>query len=220
MGDVTQDLCALLNVVIRTGIAPDRWCRAISALIEKDPGLPNINRLRIIHLYKADYNMFLKILWARRLISRGEEAQQFGQAQHGSRKRRTANDVVLLKRLTYDLTRQMRVNLGTFDNDAKSCYDRIINGLAMIVSRRLGMPVPAVATHATVLFHMKYHLKTKFGISAAYIQSSLDNFLFGTGQGSGASPAIWLLISTVLLSVLTKIAKRGMMFKSPDNLLQ
>ena len=87
----------------------------------------------------------------------------------------------------------------------------------MIVSWRLGMPVPAVATHATVLFHMKYHLKTKFGISAAYIQSSIDNFLFGTGQGSGASPAIWLLISTVLLSVLTKIAKRGMMFKSPDN---
>ena len=150
LGTVTADLCSLLNIVIRTGIAPTRWCTAISALIEKDPGRPNINRLRIIHLYEADYNMFLKTLWARRLVARGEEACQFGQAQQGSRKRRTANDVVLLKRITYDLTRQLRTNLGTFDNDAKSCYDRIINGLAMIVSRRLGMPSPAVSTHSQV----------------------------------------------------------------------
>ena len=64
---------------------------------------------------------------------------------------------------------------------------------------------------------MKFHLQTQFGISATYIQSSLENFLFGTGQGSGASPAIWLLLSTVLLATLAKIARRGIVFKSPDN---
>jgi hypothetical protein len=79
------------------------------------------------------------------------------------------------------------------------------------------MPAPAVDTHATVLATMKYHLKTQFGISAAYIQSSIDNFLFGTGQGRGASPAIWLLLSTVLLAAHVKVSKRGMLFKSPDN---
>ena len=62
--------------------------------------------------------MFLKTLWARRLVARGEETNQFGQAQQGSRKRRTSNDVVLLKRITYNLSRQLRTNLGTFDNDA------------------------------------------------------------------------------------------------------
>ena len=72
---------------------------AISALIEKDPGCSNVNRLRIIHLYKADYNMFPKLLWARRLVERGEETHQFDQAQQGSCKRRTANNVVLLKRI-------------------------------------------------------------------------------------------------------------------------
>ena len=87
----------------------------------------------------------------------------------------------------------------------------------MIVSRRLGMASPAVSTHSTVLAQMKFHLQTQFGISATYIQSSLDNFLFGTGQGSGASPAIWLLLSTVLLSAFAKKARRGMVFKSPDN---
>jgi hypothetical protein len=216
LGSITADLCEMLNIVIRSGIAPTRWCRAVSALLEKDPGSPNINRLCIIHLYGADYNLFLKILWARRLVERGEQAAQFGQAQQGSRQGRTANDVVLLKRLSYDLTRLLRTNLGTFDNDAKSCYDRVVNGIAMLVSRRLGMPAPAIATHAKVLERMKYYLKTAFGISDSYIQTTNSDFLFGTGQGSGASPAVWLLISTVMLSVLAKITKRGMVFQTPD----
>lgn len=32
-------------------------------MIEKDPGVPNINCLRIVHLFKADYNLVLKIMW-------------------------------------------------------------------------------------------------------------------------------------------------------------
>jgi hypothetical protein len=67
-------MCAMLNIVIRLlGLVPSRWCKAISVLIEKDPGNPNINRLRVIHLFEADYNLFLKIIWASRLVKRGEE---------------------------------------------------------------------------------------------------------------------------------------------------
>ena len=79
-----------------------------------------------------------------------------------------------------------------------------------------GMPDNAIHTHAHVLASMKYYLKTQYGISTTYIQSSIDAFLFGTGQGSGASPAIWLVISTILLAALSKIACRGMVFKTPD----
>ena len=148
---IAHDMTSMLNVVVRTGIAPRRWSNAISVLIEKDVGQPNINRLRVIHLFEADYNFFLKVTWARRLVQRGEDTHQFGDAQQGSRSGRTATDAVMLKRLTYDLTRILRSNLGTFDNDAKSCYDRIVNSVAMIAARRLGMPEAAVCTHATIL---------------------------------------------------------------------
>ena len=132
---ITSDMCNMLNVVTQLGIIPSRWCQAISVLIEKDPGAPTINRLRVIHIFEADYNLFLKTLWARRLVTRGEESNLFGESQQGSRKGRTASDAVLLKRLTYDLSRLLRSNLGTFDNDAKSCYDQAINGLAMLAAR-------------------------------------------------------------------------------------
>jgi hypothetical protein len=202
---ITADMCAMFNVVIRCGLVPHRWCKAISIMLEKDPGQPSLNRLRIIHLFEADYNLFLKVFWARRLVQRGEEYNLFGEAQQGSRKGRKANDAVLLKRLTYDMTRIQRSNLGTFDNDAKSCYDRIINSLAMLSAQRIGMPHTPIATHAGVLASMRYVVKTAFGVSESYIQSLPGSFLFGTGQGSGASPAIWLTLSTIMLDTLKDI---------------
>jgi hypothetical protein len=36
--------------------------------------------------------------------------------------------------------------------------------------------------------------------------------LFGTGQGSGASPAVWLTLSVVLLNSLRQLTPRGMRF--------
>jgi hypothetical protein len=211
-----EDMCAMLNIIICLGLVPSRWCKAISVLIEKDPGNPNINCLRVIHLFEADYDLFLKIIWASRLVKRGEATSQFGEAQQGSRPNCAANDAVLLMRLTYDLSRILRSNLGTFDNDAKSCYNRIVNSVAMLAATRLGMPDHAVATHAGVLWAMQYSTKTMFGISDGYYKSVDGKILFGTGQGSGASPAAWLTISIVLLASLRTLIDQGMLFKNPD----
>lgn len=219
MGNITSDNCEMLNIAICMGITPSRWTKAISVMLEKDVGQPNINRLRVIHLFKADYNLFLKTLWAKRMVEAAEDAQVLGSAQHGSRPCRTALDAGLLERLTFDLSKTLWTNLGVFDNDAKSCYDRIINGLAMIAARRLGMPSWPIATHAGVLQAMQYTVKTKYGVSDRYITSLSHAILVGTGQGSGASPAVWLSISVVLLASLQVLAKRGMYFQNPSGQL-
>ncbi len=66
---------------------------------------------------------------------------------------------------------------------------------------------------------MKYTIKTLYGTLEKYIQSSILSVIFGAGQGSGASPAVWLSISTVLLSALSTISGRGMVFSSPNGSL-
>jgi len=97
------------------------------------------------------------------------------------------------------------------------CYDRIINGIAMLASRRLGMSTEAIAVHAGVLWELQYMIKTVCGVSSGYYQSSNDAVLFGTGQGSGASPAVWLAISTILLASLQHLIQCGMRFSTPSD---
>ena len=58
-----SSLTKFLQISLNTGIAPTRWRQAVNVtMLEKDSGVPNINRLRIIHLFEADY-ILLKIMW-------------------------------------------------------------------------------------------------------------------------------------------------------------
>jgi hypothetical protein len=62
---------------------------------------------------------------------------------------------------------------------------------------------------------MQYHVKTAHGLSEQFYKVTKQFLLFGTGQGSGASPAIWLTIITCLLSALTALAPLTMTFIDP-----
>ena len=194
----------MMNIAIKKGIALDRWCKSVTVMIEKDIGVPKIHRIRVIHLYEADYNLFLKLQWGSRLVKHGEKHKGLNDQNFGSRKDRTAMEPVLLKHLSYDLSHQSRTNLATFDNDASACYDRIIVALAMLAARRLRMPRNAVQTHAEALRMMRYYVKTVHGISEDCYKGTVFEPLFGTGQGSGASPAAWLTLISILLNTIDR----------------
>lgn len=49
-------LTQFLNIALFHRLALPCWCKATNILLEKDPGRPCINRLRIIHLFEADFN--------------------------------------------------------------------------------------------------------------------------------------------------------------------
>jgi hypothetical protein len=61
-----------------------------------------------------------------------------------------------------------------FDNDAASCYDRIIPALASLIGQQFGLHCSVVFVHASTLEETKYKLKTSTG-----------------GQGNGNSLAIY-----------------------------
>jgi len=157
----------------------------------------------------------MKLLWGCRMVYQGETNGCFGHQQYGSRPRHQAIDAVHRKTMTYDLSRILRTNLGLLDNDASGCFDRIVVSLGMIASRRLRMKKKACRMHARALAGMKYFIKTAHGISEAFYKAVRDLILFGTGQGSGASPAVWLALVVCLLSALSAIAPWSMIFADP-----
>ena len=48
-----------LNVIIKTGLSPERWKLAISLMLEKGSG-PRIDKLRIVNLIEADLQITMK----------------------------------------------------------------------------------------------------------------------------------------------------------------
>jgi hypothetical protein len=194
-----------MNIAISRGIAIPRLSNATNVLIEKDPGRPRIHRLRIIHLFEADFDLFLKLQWGHRLVRKALELDILHPGQHGSVPNRQAMDPVMLTQLTTDLCRVLKHDLARFDNDALACYDRIIVALRMLAARRSGMPANAIRIHSEALQFMKYTVKTAYGISDKSYQGTPFEPLFGTGQGSGASPSVWLTLVVILLNTLDRL---------------
>ncbi len=109
----------------------------------------------------------------------------------------------------------LKMNNARFDNDASACFDRIrIVALGMLAARRCGMPNSAIRTHARSLELMKYTVKTVFGISEQSYRGTPFALLFGTGQGSGASPAVWLSLVVILLNTLDRVVPERISFRS------
>lgn len=155
----------LLNLAIQNTIVYDRWTTVVNALIEKIKGLPLLEKFRIIHIIPSDLNMLTGTIFGHRMMLQGERLQQFGEEQSGSRKHKDCQDVQLLKHCIFSCVRLSHANGSTFDNDAKSCFDRIVMILPSILAQRLGMPANVCQLFLTILAQTHYHTKTIHGIS-------------------------------------------------------
>jgi hypothetical protein len=120
-----------------------------------------------------------------------------------------------LEELKNKISYASQKSLINFDNDAASCYDRIIPALASLIGRKYGLHWNVVFAHATTLAETKYKLKTSLGISDKFYAKCQAFPIYGTGQGSGNSPAIWHTISSTLFSCHQQQAY-GAYFCSPN----
>ena len=55
------------NIALQNGYVFERWKTVTSLMLEKWPGIPRLDKLRVIHLFEADLNILFGIIWNRRL---------------------------------------------------------------------------------------------------------------------------------------------------------
>ena len=103
-------------------------------MIEKEPGNHKIHRLRVIHLYEADYNLLLCVKW-RTAVHHAMRNKTLNPNQKGGTPGGNATDIIFVEELEYEICRASRTCLGKIDFDASSCYDRIHCFLANLASR-------------------------------------------------------------------------------------
>jgi exonuclease III len=192
----------VIKAVIMSGISLLRWRTSHTSMIQKIQGNSRIDKLRVIHIYEADYNLFLKVFWGRKLVYNSESQHALNEGQYGSRPGRKSSNQVIKKIMLYQYAALTRTSIATMDNDAKSCFDRIVCTLAMLISLFYGLTKQIVSIHAQTLLYMKYITKTALGPSKSSYGHSPETPIFGTGQGSCASPSLWLHISCFLMDIL------------------
>jgi hypothetical protein len=82
-----------LEYALINGYSYQRWKKVVNIMIEKEPGNPKIHRLRVIHLYEADYNLVLGIKW-RQLVHHCEDNKLLHPSLYGARPGRGALEPV------------------------------------------------------------------------------------------------------------------------------
>ena len=137
----------MASLPIKHGFAPKWWQSCIDAILEKIPGKPIIEKLQIIMLFEVNFNFALKLTWGCRLVCNAKEHGCLGKSNHGSRSGHQTSDAQMEKLRVYEFARLSRTSLITVDNDAKSCYDRILKTLSMIACIAVGLPLMAAVLH-------------------------------------------------------------------------
>ena len=194
----------LANIPYMSGYSPRRWQRGTNVMIEKKKGVFKVDKLRAILLYEADFNLNNKYL-GRLMMRKAEKARVLAPEQYGSRKKKSAVSHALNKRLTFDILRQQKKSGAICSCDLKSCYDRIVHSFATLTMMRAGAAESACVSMFSTIQKLKHHVRTAFG-------DSEDSFggepwrdlepLMGVGQGNGAGPAIWAVLSTIFFDTL------------------
>ncbi len=171
-------------------------------MLEKTPGNFNVEKLRIILLFEADFNANNK--WIRcAVMFNAKTMDLLADKQYGSRRHKAAVLQCLNKGLFYDLLWQLKKPAVLCSNDAKSCYDWITLLAAALCLCRLGAPINMVKSMTTTIHGMNHHIRTIYSNSQ---QSANRNLwaapIAGIGQGNGAGPSIWAAVSSPMFEIM------------------
>ena len=131
----------MLNYALEGGYAYQRWQIVANAIFFKaDKHNVRVYRTRIMLIYEADHNLMLGIKW-RIALYQALALRELNARQKGSQPHRNAYNKVLIEELPqFEISRASRKMLIQTNYDATACYDQIIPNLAMMVSKKFGVP--------------------------------------------------------------------------------
>jgi hypothetical protein len=167
-------------------------------MLEKMIGVRLVSKLRAILLMKADFNAMNKEVYGVWML---EEARKYKLIPEEifSEKNRMADNGGLAKTLFYNIVRQTRSSAAIASVDASNCYDRIAHAMASLTFQSFGVKATTVAAMLEMIQEMKFFLRTAYRDSKDFAGSSIEIKMQGLGQGNGASPAGWCVISIMIL---------------------
>jgi hypothetical protein len=189
----------LMTLAIRECHTYNRWKTVHNFFIEKIPGTPLLDKLRVIHIYEADWSLIQRFYVAHRLSKTASIEGTLTKEQAGGRPGRSSIELACNRTFTYETMRLQRLTGAVMYNDAKACYDRIIENLSNISLLREGLPIEIARLHAQTFQLIKYHIKHRLGIGEKTHSHNDPASISGMGQGSTDASTRWSFLSDALI---------------------
>jgi hypothetical protein len=169
----TQSKAALLLHVIHDlstcvaerGMYLDRWIHVVNAMRYKKPGVLELDELRAIHLFEADFNLLVGLIFGRRTVHNVVNHHHLHPSQFG-KKGGECMDAAISKVLHNTIATYSKTPLGLFESDATACFDRIVMCFAMLCFFAYGCPSILIRFWFGVLTHHRHKVKTSHVISS------------------------------------------------------
>ena len=105
-----------------------------------------------------------------------------------------------MKQLFFDQANILHHTCAVSSNDAANCYDAVNDMAGSFALQAMNAPVNVVKCYLLCIQTMQFFLRTGFGTATQSYGGTSQNPYMGLAQGSGASPAAWTAISTVMLA--------------------
>ena len=94
----------------------------------------------------------------------------------------------------------------------------MLASLVSLNNRAYGLPQELARLHGNTLRTTQYFLRTAKGLSDNFYEHCEEFPIYGTGQGSGNSPVLWLLLSATMFDIHTSMA-HGATLQDPSGKL-
>jgi len=126
--------------------------------------------------------------------------------QYGSRAGLAAIFQSLNMQLFLDVMQQRKIPTAICSNDATSCYDWIVHRFTALAALHLGVPLTAMEVMFGIIQHLQHFIRTAYGDSLqSFLGTNSSKPIQGLGQGNGAGPAIWAIVSSLILDSVQNV---------------
>ena len=181
-----------------------RWGRGLTVLLEKICGNNYVNKLRAICLFEADFNWWNKLIFARRMIHNAGQNSMIPDELF-AKPNSKCTEATMSKTFLGNISKVQHHPAAIEGTDLSDCYDRGAHPPKSLGMQAIGVPVNAIKVLLQSLQMMQFCLQTGFGESKDFFGGSSDNRLAGYGQGNGAAPAAFTILSTLIINAYKRL---------------
>jgi hypothetical protein len=171
-----------------------------------------------MHLFEADLNMMIGILFCRRAMHHQVDNRLLNPAQFGHPVGE-CHDSAITKVLHNLIPSMTRTPMGRFESDAAACFDCEIMKFVLTCYHSTGAPLGPLRMWEKVLYNAIHKVKTGFGLSKGGYAFTPESPIYGPGQGSRGGPGSCSPMTSVLIDGMPRLC-HGLQCTDPGQQLE